>query len=115
MSAATLHHGESDPDELLVFADEDRTGGLSLRHPWQVLIVDDDEDTHRMTRFVLGGLTFRDRPISFLGAYSAAEARARLRDNPEVAVILLNVAAGLPLNHDSRFECASETPRRAVT
>ena len=31
--------------------------------PWRILIVDDDAGVHRMTRWVLKGVEFRERPI----------------------------------------------------
>ena len=59
--------------------------------PWTVLIVDDEEAVHTITRLVLAGLTFRNRPIQLLSAYTAQNGIAVLRAHPEVALVLLDV------------------------
>ncbi|MBP2298290.1 hybrid sensor histidine kinase/response regulator [Azospirillum picis] len=59
--------------------------------PWLILIVDDDPAIHATTKMVLRGFAFEGRSAQFLSASSAAEARGLLRDNPAVAVILLDV------------------------
>ena len=69
---------------------------------WAVLVVDDDPEVHAVTRLILNGLRFRDRPLSLLSAHSAAEARALLEEGVDPAVILLDVVmetehAGLDL------------------
>jgi signal transduction histidine kinase/CheY-like chemotaxis protein len=58
---------------------------------WIVLIVDDEEDVHSVTRFVLGKFQFLGRGLRFLSARSAGEARSLLAENPDIAVILLDV------------------------
>jgi two-component system, sensor histidine kinase and response regulator len=70
--------------------------------PWTVLIVDDDAAIHATTKMVLRGFSFAGRPVEFLSAVSAAEARDLLRRTPGVAAILLDVVmesddAGLQL------------------
>ncbi|MBF0185085.1 MAG: response regulator [Magnetococcales bacterium] len=70
--------------------------------PWQVLIVDDDEQIHLLTREVLSGFHFEGRPVHLLSAASAQEARQILQNQPDIAVILLDVVmesshAGLEL------------------
>lgn len=70
--------------------------------PWKVLIVDDEPEVHEVTRLVLGNFEFADRPLQFLSAYSAVEARKLLATHPDTAVLLLDVVmeseqAGLTL------------------
>lgn len=70
--------------------------------PWKILIVDDDEEVHQITRVVLGDCTYKDRALKFVSAFSAAEAKLVLRDDPHIAVVLLDVVmetedAGLQL------------------
>ncbi|MBY6263070.1 DUF3369 domain-containing protein [Azospirillum sp. 412522] len=77
--------------------------------PWLILIVDDDPAIHATTKMVLRGFTFEGRPAQFLSAATAAEARGVLRDNPAIAVILLDVVmesddAGLRLVRYIRSE-----------
>ncbi len=59
--------------------------------PWKVLLVDDEPEIHEVTRLVLGGFKFEDRPLLIHSAMTAAEARESLAENPDTAVILLDV------------------------
>jgi len=64
--------------------------------PWRILIVDDDVDVHVVTKFALSATTFQGRRLSFLHAYSGKEAVALLRDNPDIAMVLLDVIMETP-------------------
>ncbi|MBP2297573.1 HD domain-containing phosphohydrolase [Azospirillum picis] len=59
--------------------------------PWLILIVDDDMEVHAITRVVLGEMVFEERPVRFLSAYSARQARDLLAAHPGIAAILLDV------------------------
>ena len=85
------------PDELL-FRDSRSPGAEPAEGPrpprresWKVLVVDDEEEVHRVTRLVLSGFSYDERPLQFLSAYSGAEARKLLEAHPDTAVILLDV------------------------
>jgi diguanylate cyclase (GGDEF)-like protein len=86
-------------DDELVFADEAPvlSGGAADKNAgaagpaWRVMIVDDDADVHSTTTFALGSLEVHGRPLAFLHAYSAAEARALLEGESDIAVVLLDV------------------------
>lgn len=65
--------------------------GAAPGRAWRVMIVDDDADVHASTTFALGGLELHGRPVSFLHAYSAHEARILLARESDIAVILLDV------------------------
>jgi CheY-like chemotaxis protein len=58
---------------------------------WKVLIVDDDVDVHVVTKFSLSNAHFMGRRLCFLHAYSGEEALAVLRNNDDVALVLLDV------------------------
>jgi len=58
---------------------------------WRMLIVDDEPDVHQVTTMVLGGLGFEGRKLSFLHAYSGAEAKRILQDEDDIALVLLDV------------------------
>jgi putative nucleotidyltransferase with HDIG domain len=69
---------------------------------WTVLVVDDETEVHDVTRLVLRNFRFADRPLEFLHARDSATAVNFLRENPDIAVILLDVVmetdqAGLDL------------------
>ncbi|KQQ40400.1 hypothetical protein ASF61_06480 [Duganella sp. Leaf126] len=87
--AATAKDDQDD----LVFLDEQpaEPTDASATGVWRVMIVDDDEDVHSTTTFALGNLDMQGRPLEFLHAYSAAQARDLLRSEDDIAVILLDV------------------------
>ncbi|MFV3131878.1 diguanylate cyclase [Niveispirillum sp. KHB5.9] len=59
--------------------------------PWRILIVDDDEEVHSVTRYALRKVRFRDRPLELLSAYSASQALTMLATEASVALVLLDV------------------------
>lgn len=70
--------------------------------PWKILIVDDEEEVHAVTRLVLKDYVFGGRSLQFLPAYTFAEARELLRQHDDVALALIDVVmesdtAGLEL------------------
>ena len=91
-SSTPLDSPGDDHDDL-VFLDEpaalSATAGLAS--VWRVMIVDDDEDVHSTTTFALGNLDMQHRPLQFVHAYSAAQAREMLKTETDIAVILLDV------------------------
>ena len=106
---------KSGTDEL-VFLEESapRSVAESTRKPevWRVLIIDDDEDVHTATVFALNNLEMQHRPLEFLHAYSAAEARRLLQNETDILACLddgtlgaasLDVFADEPLPADSPF------------
>lgn len=69
---------------------------------WKVLVVDDEEGIHSVTRLALRHFTVESKPLTFLHAYTAQEARTVLEENPDIAVVLVDVVmesdqAGLDL------------------
>jgi response regulator RpfG family c-di-GMP phosphodiesterase len=58
---------------------------------WKVLIVDDEEEVHNVTKMALRRFTFDAKGIEFLSAYSAREGKQLLAENMDIAVILLDV------------------------
>ncbi|MCU7834490.1 MAG: DUF3369 domain-containing protein [gamma proteobacterium symbiont of Taylorina sp.] len=82
-------------DELL-FADED-TSDVAEHHehwqhkPWKVVVVDDEEQVHSVTRLVLNDFSFDGRGLTLLHAYSAKQAKQIFRDHDDIAMCLLDV------------------------
>ncbi|AWB09076.1 diguanylate cyclase response regulator (plasmid) [Azospirillum humicireducens] len=75
--------------------------------PWPVLVVDDDEQVHAMTRVLLNDFEFEGRRFAIVSAFSAAEARGILAERTDLPVVLLDVVmetpdAGLQLVHHIR-------------
>lgn len=59
--------------------------------PWKVLIVDDDEEIHQVTKLALANMRFAGRPLRFLDAYTGREGVALMRRNQDVAMVLMDV------------------------
>ena len=72
------------PEDDLVFIDETVPAGSAAlavaQNVWRIMIIDDDADVHSATTFALGNLEMQNRPLEFLHAYSAAEARNMLKE-----------------------------------
>lgn len=69
---------------------------------WRILVVDDDPEVHTVTQMILGKICYKDRNIELLSAYSAAQARAMMEKERDLAIVLLDVVmetddAGLQL------------------
>ena len=59
--------------------------------PWKILIVDDEDEVHKLTRMVLSDYRFQNRSIEFHSAYNRAQAMKILRAHGDFAVVLLDV------------------------
>ena len=78
----------------LIFLDEEAHPELEpqIHKVWNVLIVDDDEEIHTVTRLALADLIVSDRKLNFMHAYSGEQAKALLEEHGrDVAIILLDV------------------------
>lgn len=84
-------------DEPLVFAGEETThspqggGPVPEKDTWKILVVDDEEEVHDITRITLKGFAFEDRGLSLISAYSGRDVKEILAREPDVAMILLDV------------------------
>ena len=93
------------------FADQPQVVAESLDaealQAWCVLLVDDDEEVHAVTRMALKGFKFHRRPLELLSAYSAAEALQVFDGRSDIALALIDVVmesehAGLELVRELR-------------
>src|ERR1700753_1122806 len=83
---------------------------------WKIAVIDDDQAVHEGTRFALSDYSLNGAGLEILSAYSAAEGRTLMRDNPDIAAVLLDVimetdVAGLELVEYIRNEIHNETVR----
>lgn len=88
----------NDDDDLPHLIEDDACEGGDTPAPsthtgpaWRILIVDDEEDVHHSTLFALKGLKVLDHDLTFIHAYSAAQARGIILADPDIALILLDV------------------------
>lgn len=79
-------------DDLFLFADEDEPSEETHDSDhWHVLIVDDDKEIHTVTQLALSGVSILGKTLSFGHAYSGKDSVNYLRENPDVAIILMDV------------------------
>ncbi len=96
MNSTASHDAEN--GDLILQDDELSDHGTAAPDapPWRILIVDDDVDVHVVTKFALSNAHFQGRRLSFLHAYSGAEALAMLRETADIALIFLDVIMETP-------------------
>ena len=87
-------------DEEILFADE--TDELDSQGSWKILIVDDETEVHDVTKLALSEFVLEGKSLSFLSAYSGQEAKGIIQENPDLAIIFIDVVmeteqAGLDL------------------
>ena len=58
---------------------------------WKILIVDDEDDVHRITKLAMLGITYDELPIEFLSAYSGKEACEIMAADEDIALVILDV------------------------
>jgi DNA-binding MarR family transcriptional regulator/CheY-like chemotaxis protein len=79
---------DSEDDEICFAAETELS---PPQQSWKILIVDDEVEVHEVTKLALSDLTFEDRSLTFISAYSAQAAKQILQAQPDIAVIFLDV------------------------
>ncbi|MDH5444447.1 MAG: EAL domain-containing protein [Gammaproteobacteria bacterium] len=85
--------------DFLLFADDagqkeganSNTTDKSIQQPWKIMVIDDDEVVHQVTAIVLEDFYYQGRPLQMIQGYSGEEARKLIKENPDTAVMLLDV------------------------
>ena len=76
-----------------LFSDEnlnqEQQAESNIEDCWDVLVVDDEEDIHQVTKLVLSGFEFEGKTLRFHHAYSAKEAMEVLNQEKNISVCLL--------------------------
>lgn len=76
----------------LMLAEEPAKGSERLkRQPWRVLVVDDEEEVHAVSKLALEDFEFNGRGLEMIHAYSGQEAKEIMAKEAEIALILLDV------------------------
>lgn len=80
-------------DDKLVLAEE---GGKdkeekNANRSWKLLVVDDEQEVHAVTSLALEDFEFAGRPLQMINAYSGEEAKKIISEQPDIALILLDV------------------------
>ncbi|MCH8619223.1 DUF3369 domain-containing protein [Undibacterium sp. TS12] len=116
-----MHHEQGSEEDWII---EDDTGDKSQllsdtnfeTRPWRLLVVDDEEDIHAVTRLALNNIVFKGRHLEILSAHSAAQAFEILSKPNDINLILLDVVmetedAGLRLVKRIREELNNQLVR----
>lgn len=107
----------ADQDDVLQLIEDDAPPATTQSgRRWKIAVIDDDVAVHEGTRFALSDYVLNGQSIEILSAYSGAEGEKLMRDNPDIAAVLLDVimetdAAGLQLVEYIRNELKNETVR----
>jgi len=79
-------------DDAFVFYEEDEVVETQLDgEKWNILIVDDEETVHSVTKLVLDDVVFDGKNFNFISARNEREAYDILDSEDDIAVILLDV------------------------
>lgn len=107
-----------DDDELLFVAEEEVEPQQSKKSKdqWKILIVDDDEEIHSVTKLALSDLEVHGKSLCFLHAYTGEEALQKVQEIDDIAMILLDVVmerddAGLRVVRAIREDLKMDEPR----
>ena len=104
-------------DELIFLSEDNGSEQKATSHFWNILVVDDDEEIHSVTRLALSDLVVNERGLKFYHAYSGAEALKLIAEmGSSLAIILLDVVmetddAGLKVARAMRADLGLEEPR----
>ncbi|RUO28160.1 hypothetical protein CWE12_12345 [Aliidiomarina sedimenti] len=78
--------------DTFLFADENNASAAAPRKsPYKILIVDDDDEIHVITRMALSDFQLNGRGLEFISAYSGQEAQQVLQEQEQIALVLLDV------------------------
>jgi len=103
-------------DDFLFSGDNPEPEQVKTIGKWKVLVVDDEPEVHAVTKLALSDFLYQEKTIEFMSAYSGAEARDIIRDNNDIAIVLLDVVmetddAGLNVANYIRNELKNKNVR----
>ena len=82
---------ESIENDEVIFAEESPAQEEETIESWKILLVDDEPAIHKVTQLALADLIFEGKKLTFLSAYSGAQAKALIKQHPDTAMIFLDV------------------------
>lgn len=75
----------------LDFLKEDKIETKQALKTIKIVIADDDVEVHSITKMILRDFTFEGHGLEFIDTYSGVEAKSVLKENPDIAVLFLDV------------------------
>ncbi|MDN4504313.1 EAL domain-containing protein [Alteromonadaceae bacterium BrNp21-10] len=113
-----MYPSDYENDELIFFQEDDEPLIADVdRGVWNLLVVDDDEEIHSVTRLALSDIEWNGRKLAFHHAYSGEQALEKMRElGSKLAIVLLDVVmetddAGLITAKKMREELKLDEPR----
>jgi diguanylate cyclase (GGDEF)-like protein len=100
--------------DLILDIIDDVKGDESIDPVWKIAIIDDEVSIHEVTKLALLNTEFEGKKVQFISAFSGEEGFTLLQNNPDCAVVLLDVVmetadAGLLLAERIRHELKQVT------
>ena len=78
-------------DDFLFATEETALNEAVKNEKWQLLIVDDEEEVHAVTKLALRDVIYQGKEIEFISAYSGIQAKEILAESNNIALVLLDV------------------------
>jgi GGDEF domain-containing protein len=108
----------SSSNDIFEFADENSENS-NTKLTWKILVIDDDEGVHSMTRAALSGMNVCGKSLEIYDAYSAEEAVEILKNHNNIVLALVDVVmetatAGLDLVNTIRHELHNDMIRLII-
>ena len=72
-------------------AKEEEPISKSHKHPYKIMIADDDLEVHTVTKMMLQSFEFEGRNLEFIDTYTGADTMLALQENSDTAVLFLDV------------------------
>jgi two-component system sensor histidine kinase ChiS len=106
----------TDASDELAFAAEGIAPAGQDNNSWKIMLVDDEEEVHNVTKLALVDFSFEGKYLTFISAYSGPEAKQLIQEHPDIALILLDVVmetddAGLAVAKHIRQEVGNHLVR----
>jgi response regulator RpfG family c-di-GMP phosphodiesterase len=86
-----MSSNNGDANYLFAGSGSERPAAGGAEQFWKVLIADDEPEVHDITKLVLKRYEYNGRGLRFLSAYSGEETLDMLNENPDCAVLFLDV------------------------
>jgi len=105
--------------DMFEFAQESEVKSEPVRGTWKILVVDDEESVHAVTKSALKGIVIEGRHLEIISALSGKEAREKLNKYDDISLALIDVimetaTAGLDLVDYIRQELRNSRIRLVI-
>lgn len=78
-------------NDKLDFLDVEETDPTKLSGRYKVLIADDEDEVHRITKLILRDYVFENMGLEFIDTYSGEETKKVLEEDDDIAILFLDV------------------------